>query len=247
MARPSPRTLGVTTDEEGKEVYFTKFGTQQLVKDPTSPTGVRQLNTGQNFKMFTTAPVRAFKETFGFSPFGSPTPRDEFYPPMTITKGVGTTTPPAFPKGNGNGTQSTCTTCDSDKCQECNAWDVVCEAGHMFAGTCTPPEKPPNGNGECDIGCWITGRGCDCGCKDMKPCTTCDSDVCQECNAWDLQCEDCHKKNGTCTPPPEPKTTLFWVKIGLVIFALGVFLWLLRPLFSRGGSKPTGGFTITPA
>ena len=103
MARPSPRTLGVTTDDEGETVYFTKFGTQQLVKDPTSPTGVRQLNTGQNFKMFTTAPVRAFKETFGFSPFGSPTPRDEFYPPMTITKGVGTTTPPAFPKGNGDG------------------------------------------------------------------------------------------------------------------------------------------------
>ena len=185
MARPSPRTLGVTTDDEGETVYFTKFGTQQLVKDPTSPTGVKQVNTGQGFKQFTTAPVTAFKNTFGFSPFGSPTPRNEIYPPMTITKGVGTTTPPAFPKGNGNGTQSTCTTCDSDKCQECNAWD--------------------------------------------------------------LQCEDCHKKNGTCTPPPEPKTTLFWVKIGLVIFALGVFLWLLRPLFSRGGSKPTGGFTITPA
>ena len=223
MARPSPRTLGVTTDEEGEEVYFTKFGTQQLVKDPTSPTGVRQLNTGQNFKMFTTAPVRAFKETFGFSPFGSPTPRNEFYPPMTITKGVGTTTPPAFPK-NGNG-------------EDCG-W---------FGEKCWFPE-PENGNGEpCDLGCLVTGRGCDCGCKDMKPCTTCDSDVCKECNAWDLQCEDCHKKNGTCTPPPEPKTTLFWVKIGLVIFALGVFLWLLRPLFSRGGSKPTGGFTITPA
>ena len=98
MARPSPRTLGVTIDEEGKEVYFTKFGTQQLVKDPTSPTGVRQINTGQNFKMFTTAPVTAFKNTFGFSPFGSPTARHEIYPPMTITKGVGTTTPPAFPK-----------------------------------------------------------------------------------------------------------------------------------------------------
>ena len=223
MARPSPRTLGVTTDEEGEEVYFTKFGTQQLVKDPTSPTGVRQLNTGQNFKMFTTAPVRAFKETFGFSPFGSPTPRDEFYPPMTITKGVGTTTPPAFPK-NGNG-------------EDCG-W---------FGEKCWFPE-PENGNGEpCDLGCLVTGRGCDCGCKDMKPCTTCDSDVCKECNAWDLQCEDCHKKNGTCTPPPEEKTMLFWAKIVAVVIGIGVFLWLLRPLFSRGGSKPTGGFTITPA
>ena len=226
MARPSPRTLGVTTDEEGEEVYFTKFGTQQLVKDPTSTTGVKKINTGQMFKQFTTAPVRAFKETFGFSPFGSPTPRNEFYPPMTITKGVGTTTPPAFPK-NGNGEE---------------------DCGWLGEKCWFPEPENGNGNGEpCDIGCWITGRGCDCGCKDMKPCTTCDSDVCKECNAWDLQCEDCHKKNGTCTPPPEPKTTLFWVKIGLVIFAIGVFLWLLRPLFSRGGSKPTGGFTITPA
>ena len=255
MARPSPRTLGVTTDEEGKEVYFTKFGTQQLVKDPTSPTGVRQLNTGQNFKMFTTAPVRAFKETFGFSPFGSPTPRDEFYPPMTITKGVGTTTPPAFPKGNGNGTQSTCTTCDSDKCQECNAWDVGCELGHMFAGTCTPPEKPPDE--ECDLGCLMTFRGCDCGCKDVKPCTTCDSTVCKECNAWDLQCEDCKKKDGTCTPPISEECGClpydfgceigcWWEKnknyvylIGGLI-GLGVLLWLLRPLFGMIGAFKGG-------
>jgi len=96
----------------------------------------------------------------------------------------------------------TCTTCDSDKCKECNAWDIPCEAGHMFAGTCTPPEKPPDE--ECDLGCLLTARGCDCGCKDVKPCTTCNSAVCAECNAWDLQCEDCKKKDGTCTPP-EPK------------------------------------------
>jgi hypothetical protein len=40
---------------------------------------------------------------------------------------------------------------------------------------------------------------------------------------------------------------LFWAKIVAVVIGIGVFLWLLRPLFSRGGSKPTGGFTITPA
>ena len=46
-----------------------------------------------------------------------------------------------------------------------------------------------NGNGEeCDMGCFLTGRGCDCGCKDVKPCTTCDSTVCKECDAWDIQC-----------------------------------------------------------
>ena len=240
MARPSPRTLGETTDPEtGEKVSFTKFGTQQLklvapVVAGTPYQGVTQVNTGQNFKMFTTAPVRAFKDTFGFSPFGSPTPRDEFYPPMTITKGVGTTTPPAFPKENG---------------EDCGWFGEKCwgngngEDCGWFGEKCW---GNGNGNGECDLGCFMTGRGCDCGCKDMKPCTTCDSDVCKECNAWDLQCEDCHKKNGTCTPPPPEKTWAFWAKIIAVVIGIGVFLWLLRPLFSRGGSKPTGGFTITP-
>jgi len=137
--------------------------------------------------------------------------------------------------GNGNGT--------SDKCVECNSWDVGCELTHWIGGTCTPPEKPPEE--ECDLGCVLTGRGCDCGCKDVKPCTTCDSAICQECNAWDLQCEDCMRKAGTCTSPPEPNW-IFWLKVIAVVIGIGVFLWLLRPLFSRGGSKPTGGFTITP-
>jgi len=74
-------------------------------------------------------------------------------------------------------------------------------SGAVGTSATTPPPFP-NGNGEeCDLGCWITGRGCDCGCKDVKPCTTCDSSVCAECNAWDLQCEDCKKKDGTCTTP----------------------------------------------
>ena len=245
MARPSPRTQGITPEGE----TFQKFGTQQLVKDPTSPTGVRQVNTGQWFKNLTTAPFQTFKNITGLqtgtvfsqrilSGQTGATPVGAVYVPE-----------PAQPNGETVGT---------GKCVEdnplCGFEEVI--TGQPAGSICKCPnwfgwdEEKVNGNGngeECDLGCWITGRGCDCGCKDMKPCTTCDSDVCQECNAWDLQCEDCHKKNGTCTPPPEPKTTLFWVKIGLVIFALGVFLWLLRPLFSRGGSKPTGGFTITPA
>jgi len=165
VGRPSPRTLGKTVDPvTKKEVFFTKFGTQQLkFIDPAKPAlGVRQINVGQTFKGFTTAPVQTFKETFGFSPFGAPTVRDTAYPDLTITKGVGTTTPPPF---------------------------------------------PPDDNGEeCDLGCLMTFRGCDCGCKDVKPCTTCDSTVCAECNAWDLQCEDCRKKDGTCTPPVTPPT-----------------------------------------
>jgi len=148
----------------------------------------------------------------------------------------------------GNGT-TTETKCECEACKNgtgdcsnkkpcCNAWDVLCEVG----GECSKP-KPPDE--ECDLGCLVTGRGCDCGCKDMKPCTTCDSDICKECDAWDIQCEDCRKKDGTCTPPPETKTMLFWAKIIAVVIGIGVFLWLLRPLFSRG-SKPTGGFTIIP-
>ena len=133
-----------------------------------------------------------------------------------------------------------CTTCDSDKCAECDAWDVPCETCRKKNGTCTPPEG-------CDLGCLLTARGCDCGCKDVKPCTTCDSTVCQECNAWDLQCEDCKTKDGTCTPPVDLcgclpmdwscKIGCWWEKYGLYIMiiggliGLGIVLWLLRPLF----------------
>ena len=196
--------MGKTVDPvTKKEVFFTKFGTQQLkFIDPAKPAlGVSQLNVGQTFKGFTTGLVR---EITGLQhPFGAPTVRDTAYPDLTITKGVGTTTPPPF---------------------------------------------PPDDNGEdCDLGCWITGRGCDCGCKDVKPCTTCDSTVCAECNAWDLQCEDCKKKDGTCTTPTGEcgclpfdigcKIGCWWEKnknyvyiIGGII-GLGILLWLLRPLF----------------
>ena len=201
--RPSPRTLGKTVDPvTKKEVFFTKFGTQQLkFIDPAKPAlGVKQLNVGQTFKGFTTGLVR---EITGLQhPFGAPTVRDTAYPDLTITKGVGTTTTPPFPPDNGE---------------------------------------------DCDLGCLLTGRGCDCGCKDVKPCTTCDSVVCAECNAWDLQCEDCRKKDGTCTPPETPCGCLpfdigceigcWWEKnknyvyiIGGII-GLGILLWLLRPLF----------------
>ena len=114
-------------------------------------------------------------------------------------------------------------------------------------GTTTIPPFPPDNGEDCDLGCLLTGRGCDCGCKDVKPCTTCDSTVCAECNAWDLQCEDCRKKDGTCTPPVSPCGCLpfdigcelgcWWDKnknyvyiIGGII-GLGILLWLLRPLF----------------
>ena len=217
MVRPSPRTLGKTVDPEtGEEVFFTKFGTQQLkFIDPAKPaSGVREV-----------VPPTFGGSLKGF--FGSATIRDTAYPELTITKGVGTFEfPDLFPTDNGNG------------------------------------------NGECDLGCLLTARGCDCGCKDLKPCTTCDSTVCAECNAWDLQCEDCHNKAGTCTPPETPpscdmgcwltgrgcecngdngkcdfwdigcKVGSWWDKYGIIVMiiggliGLGIVLWLLRPLFS---------------
>ena len=270
MARPSPRTLGCAkrdpiTGECLEGESFTKFGTQQLkFIDPAKPAlGVREINP-PSFDPFG-GRLKGF--------FGSATVRDTAYPDLTITKGVGTTTPDPFPPDNGEDCDlgclltgrgcdcgckdvKPCTTCDSDVCQECNAWDLQCEDCRKKDGTCTPPEKT-----ECDLGCLMTFRGCDCGCKDVKPCTTCDSTVCKECNAWDLQCEDCRKKDGTCTPPVSEECGCmpydfgceigcWWEKnknyvyiIGGII-GLGILLWLLRPLFgvAKNISAPKGTF-----
>jgi len=301
MPRPSPRTQGI--DEEG--LPFQKFGTQQLVKDPLSPTGVKEINVGQQWKGFTTSGYTGTKTTVFSERFqagitgavpvelhdeavrrqkekleemGIPQlpdifgdlfkPKDTGCECQACKDGTGKCSDKRaecnewdigceiFGNGNGNGNgNGKCTKCDSDKCKECNAWDVGCELGHMFAGTCTPPEKPPDE--ECDLGCLMTFRGCDCGCKDVKPCTTCDSTVCKECNAWDLQCEDCKKKDGTCTPPRSEECGClpydfgceigcWWEKnknyvylIGGLI-GLGVLLWLLRPLFGMIGAFKGG-------
>jgi hypothetical protein len=91
----------------------------------------------------------------------------------------------------------------------------------------------------------------------MKPCTTCDSAVCKECNAWDLQCEDCRQKDGTCTPPVSEECGCMPYDFGCEIgcwwnknknyvyllgglIGLGVLLWLLRPLFGMIGAFKGG-------
>ena len=197
MARPSPRTLGKTVDPiTGEEVFFKMFGTQQLkFIDPAKPAlGVRQVDVKPTLRI-------------GWFDYGTPTVRNTAYPDLTITKGVGTTTPAPF---NGNGNGKKCTKCDSDKCVECDAWDVPCELGHMFAGTCTPPPVDYTKNG--------------CECENCKNGTGECSDKCGKCNAWDLGCE------ATCGLTPPPNTWL-WVKIILVLVGIGILLWLLRPLF----------------
>ena len=143
-------------------------------------------------------------------------------------------------------TVGTCTTCDSAICKECDAWDVPCERLHKANGTCTPasPQNP-----ECDIGCWLTGGGCEC---EKKPCTgecpACKngtgecSDKCSKCDAWDIPCEiGCLTGNGNgeecgmfdfgC------KIGKWWEEYGTIVMivggviVLGILLWLLRPLF----------------
>jgi len=266
LGRPSPRTQGVECDPvTGECKTFQMFGTQQLkYLDPVKPAlGVTQVNTGQQFKGFT--------QTWGYDEGVNTTPFSQQFQSGTTGALI---KPPTQPQPNGNGKEcdlgcqltgrgcdcgcteqklaEPCTTCDSDKCGNCNAWDLVCEDCQTKNGTCAPPTTQP----PCDLGCLLTARGCDCGCKDVKPCTTCDSTVCKECNAWDLQCEDCMKKAGTCTPPQDDCGCMpydfgcsigcWWDKYGIIVMiiggliGLGFLLWLLRPLFSMIGAFKGG-------
>ena len=139
-----------------------------------------------------------------------------------------------------------CTTCDSAICKECDAWDVECERLRKANGTC-PPASPQNP--ECDLGCWLTGGGCEC---EKKPCTgecpACKygtgecSDKCSKCDAWDIPCEigcltgpgngeECGMFDFGC------KVGKWWEEYGTIVMivggviVLGILLWLLRPLF----------------
>ena len=212
--RPSPRT-GTT----GAGIQ--KFGTQQLKYFDSATLGVIEKDIGARTRL-----------TFGGEATTPATPFSARYQeqrPATIrTEAQLETSPHAIPllpdlgdiklpdlgdlfgNGNGNGNGKKCTKCDSDKCVECDAWDVPCELGHMFAGTCTPPPVDYTKNG--------------CECENCKNGTGECSDKCGKCNAWDLGCE------ATCgfTPPPN---TWLWVKIILVLIGIGILLWLLRPLF----------------
>jgi len=235
MGRPSPRTQGV--DEEG--LPFQKFGTQQLklvapIISGTPYQGVVQVDTGKQWKGFTTSGYTGTKTTV-FS--------------ERIQAGITGAVPVEL--------HEEAVRRQKEKLEEMGlkgVSDFGATVGDILSFPIDYGKDLFNGNGngngngeDCDLGCLLTGRGCDCGCKDMKPCTTCDSAVCKECNAWDLQCEDCKKKDGTCTPPVSPCGCLpydfgceigcWWEKnknyvyiIGGII-GLGILLWLLRPLF----------------
>ena len=139
MARPSPRTQGVT--EEGET--FQKFGTQQLkfVEPPKLETpyqGVKQIDTGKTFKMITTAPIQAIKQLTGLqtgtvfsqrmiSGITGATPVGATYipPPSTATPNGGTIDKHGCEcEACKNGTGQC-----SDKRPECDSWDLACELG----------------------------------------------------------------------------------------------------------------------
>jgi len=215
MARPSPRTLGKTVDEEtGEEVFFKMFGTQQLkFIDPAKPAlGVKQIDVKPSLRI-------------GWFDYGTPTVRNTAYPDLTITKGVGTTTPAPF---NGNGIGCECEACKngtgqcSDKVPCCNAWDIGCEL----------------------FGC-IDKHGCEC--EACKTGTGQCSEKNPKCNAWDIGCEVTEGVTDIITDP----VSSWWDKYGiwvygiLAVIGLGILLWLLRPLFGFAKSVTEAKSAVT--
>ena len=227
MARPSPRTQGI--DEEG--LPFQKFGTQQLVKDPFSPTGVKQIDTGKQFKGFTTSgytgtKTTVFSERFQAGITGA-VPVELHDEAVQRQKEkleeMGLPQLPDLGDLFGGGAIDKhgceCQACKdgtgqcSDKNPKCNSWDIGCE---LFGA----PDK----------------HGCECqACKDGTG--QCSEKV-PHCNAWDIGCE----VTGGITNP----IGSWWDKYGnyvyliLGVIGLGILLWLLRPLFSMIGAFKGG-------
>ena len=155
MARPSPRTQGI--DEEG--LPFQKYGTQQLVFNPKSVTGVSQVNTGQQFKGFTTSgytgtKTTVFSERFqagitGAVPveFHDEAVRrqkeklEEMGLPELKFPDLGD----LFGGGAIDKHGCECEACKngtgqcSDKNPKCNSWDLGCELGGGFTDIITDP------------------------------------------------------------------------------------------------------------
>ena len=168
--------------------------------------------------------------------------------------------------GNGNGKERGCTECES--CPPEKLAIGTCDCGiHCGIDDETGKPKPPEPCPECPPSHVSLGTGsfldpCRCVPPEDNPCTTecttCDSDKCHECDAWDVPCETCRKKNGTCTTPADEcgcefldfgcKFQCWWDKYGMIVMivggliGLGIVLWLLRPLFGivknvSGGRK----------
>jgi len=218
MGRPSPRTQGI--DEEGET--FQKFGTQQLIKNPKSVTGVSQVNTGKGWKGFTTSGYTGTKTTVfseriqagitGAVPVELHDEAVQRQKEKLEEMGIPQIQFPDLfgdlfkPKDTGceceackNGT-GVC----SDKNPKCDAWDIGCE---LFGA----PDK----------------HGCEC--EACKNGTGQCSEKVPQCDAWDIGCE----VTGGITNPIGSWWEKYgiWVYLILGVIGLGVLLWLLRPLF----------------
>ena len=232
MGRPSPRTQGI--DEEG--LPFQKFGTQQLVKDPLSPTGVKQIDTGRQFKGFTTSgytgtKTTAFSQQFqgGITGVQKTVPRDvaiQMQKEKLEEMGL-----PQLPDIGGffgdlfkpKDTGCECEACKngtgvcSDKNPKCNAWDIGCELfGAMDKHGCEC-EACKNGTGQC---------------SEKNPI----------CNSWDIGCEVSEGVTDIITKPAGNWWDKYgiWVYLILGVIGLGILLWLLRPLFGMIGAFKGG-------
>ena len=231
MARPSPRTQGI--DEEG--LPFQKYGTQQLVFNPKSVTGVSQVNTGQQFKGFTTSGYTGTKTT-AFS--------QQFQSGIT---GVQKTVSPEIAREM-----------QEEKLQEMGVPQLPDIFGDLFKPKerCTLDDNKPFcaitqaiGGEVCECPDWFTGkvtdptaggRGCECeACKNGTG--QCDASA-PECDAWDLACiAGTHTTNIVTKPAGD-----WWDKYGnyvyliLGLIGLGILLWLLRPLFGMIGAFKGG-------
>jgi len=229
MGRPSPRTQGI--DEEG--LPFQKFGTQQLkFIDPVKPAlGVTQVNTGQQWKGFTTSgytgtKTTVFSERFQAGITGA-VPVELHDEAVQRQKEkleeMGLPQLPDLGDLFGGGAIDKhgceCENCKngtgqcSDKNPKCNSWDLGCE---LFGA----PDK----------------HGCECqACKDGTG--QCSEKV-PQCNAWDIGCE----VTGGITNPIGSWWEKYgiWVYVILGVIGLGVLLWLLRPLFGMIGAFKGG-------
>jgi len=232
MGRPSPRTQGI--DEEGKP--FQMFGTQQLrlvapIVTGTPYQGVVQVDTGKQFKGFTTSgytgtKTTVFSERFQAGITGA-VPVELHDEAVQRQKEkleeMGLPQLPDLGDLFGGGAIDKhgceCQACKdgtgqcSDKNPKCNSWDLGCE---LFGA----PDK----------------HGCECqACKDGTG--QCSEKV-PHCNAWDIGCE----VTGGITNP----IGSWWDKYGnyvyliLGVIGLGILLWLLRPLFSMIGAFKGG-------
>jgi len=210
MARPSPRTQGVT--EEGET--FQMFGTQQLEFVAPVVYGTPYQGVVQTFKGFTTAPVQAVKSLLGLDTGTVFSQRIIAGKTGATPVGASYVPPPAMPNGNGTGTGCECENCKkgigecSDKNPKCNAWDIGCELFGAIDKHGCECEACKNGTGQC---------------SEKNP----------KCNAWDIGCEVTEGVTDIITDP----VSSWWDKYGIWVMliggliGLGILLWLLRPLF----------------